>query len=39
VPLGDLVRLVGGSLRPPKPGELEVFRRHLPVSLLVIELQ
>lgn len=37
VPLGDLVRLVGGSLRPPKPGELEVFRRHLPVSLLVIE--
>lgn len=39
VPLGDLMRLVGGSLRPPKPDELEVFQRHLPVSLLVIELQ
>jgi len=37
VPLGDLVRLVGGSLRPPKPGELEVFRCYLPVLLLVIE--
>ena len=39
VPLGDLMRLVGGSLRPPKPDELEVFQRHLPVSLSVIELQ
>ncbi len=39
VPLGDLVKVVGGSIRSPKPEELQIFRHHLPVPLLVIELQ
>jgi len=38
VPLGDLVKALGGAVRPPKPEELTVFQRHLPVSLLVVDL-
>lgn len=38
VPLSDLVKILGGTVRPPKPEELTVFQRHLPVSLLVVDL-
>ncbi|MER3501854.1 MAG: hypothetical protein IMHGJWDQ_001698 [Candidatus Fervidibacter sp.] len=38
VPLVDLVRALGGVIRPPKADELVVFQRHLPVSLLVVDL-
>lgn len=38
VPLGDLVRALGGTIRPPKPDELQPFQDHLPISLLVVDL-
>ena len=38
VPLDDLVKVLGGTVRPPKPDELVVFQRYLPVSLLVVDL-
>lgn len=38
VPLGDLVKMLGGTVRPPKPDELQVFQRHLPMPILVVDL-
>lgn len=38
VPLGDLLKALGGVIRSPKADELAVFQRHLPVSLLVVDL-
>lgn len=37
VPLGDLVKALGGTLCPPKADELSVFQRHLPVTILVMD--
>ena len=38
VPLIDLVKLIGGNLRPPKPDELQPLRRYLPVQIWVVDL-
>lgn len=38
VPLGDLVKALGGNVRPPKADELNIFQNHLPVPLLVLDL-
>lgn len=38
VPLGDLVKAVGGKVRPPEADELTVFQKHFPVPILVVDL-
>ncbi len=38
VPLGDLVKALDGTIRSPKADELPVLQHHLPVPLLVVDL-
>lgn len=38
VPLRDLVKVLGGTVRSPKADELTVLQRHLPVPSLVVDL-
>lgn len=39
VPLGDLLKSLGGAVRPPQKDELKDFQKHFPVSLLVVDLK
>jgi hypothetical protein len=39
VPLGDLLKSLGGTVRPPHKEELKDFQKHFPVSLLVVDLK
>jgi hypothetical protein len=38
VPLGDLLKHLGGSVRAPQKDEMKDFQKHFPVSLLVVNL-
>jgi hypothetical protein len=39
VPLGDLLKSLGGTVRPPQKDELKDFQKYFPVSLLVVDLK